>query len=329
MRYRSRFSITKAAALCALVIASCQSPSPEHTEPHALLPGACEAGERDPGLDNLGLVYDDTVITTSARTVDFNGQAVVPRYIHRAASGGGKDLAVDAAVAKVVFGFHKDFTVSVGVPFLSKRLAQSGGSPTLRSEGFGDTAVVGKYRFYQDTGTGETTEAAVLFGVEAPTGREGVRSAGVLLAQPLQPGSSSWDAIIGGAFTRIKGRWLLNADLIAKINTEANDYQFGNTLRFDVGGHFRAYPARYVRYDQMTVNVVAELNGTWSDRNESAGVSLVNSGGTKLFATPGLQVIVSDSLLFEGAIQIPVLMDLNGTQLEEDFVTVFGLRFRF
>lgn len=313
----------------ALALGGCRSPG--SITPAAQIPeeGQGVRGERDPGLDDLGLVYDDTIITTSARTVDFNGQAVVPRYIHTEKSGAGNDLSVDAVVTKVVFGLHQDLTVSLAVPYVSKHLDQSGGSPTLRSEGLGDSALAGKYRFFQDTGPGETTEAAVIFGLELPTGRDGVKDGGMLLPQPLQPGSGSLDAILGGAFTRIDGRWLLNMDLIAKLNSEANDYRFGNTLRFDIGGHYRVYPARYERFDQTTVNLVAELNGIWAGRDRLGGSRVAASGGTKLFATPGLQVIVSENLLFEGAVQIPVLMDLNGSQLEEDFVAVVGLRLRF
>ena len=280
-------------------------------------------------LENLGLVYDDTIVTQSARTVDFNGQAVVPRFVQVKKSGGGRDLSVSTALTKVVFGLREDVTLAVTLPYVSKRLEQPGGSPTLRSEGLGDTPVVAKYRFYQRTGLGETTEAAAIFGLELPTGRDGVSTGGVTLPPPLQPGSGSLDAILGGAFTRIRGRWLLNADLLAKVNSEANDYRFGTVIRADVGGHYRAYPARYERYDQPTLNLVAELNGVWSDRDSQDGTRVDNSGGTVLFVTPGLQFILNQSLLFEGAVQLPVVMDLNGTQLEQDYAAILGLRIRF
>lgn len=316
-------------ALLALALVSCQSSRSAKRSQPILSQQRTSLRAKDRPLEDLGLLYDDTLVTVSARTVDFNGQAVVPRYIRTEKSGPGGDLTVDAAVTNIVFGVNPNFTVSVAIPYISKSLDRPAAASTLRAEGLGDAAVVGKYRFFQNTGAGETTEAAVLFGVELPTGRDSVKNGGVTLPQSFQLGSGSVDAIIGGAFTRIQGRWLVNADLIAKINTEANDFQFGNSLRFDVGGHFRAYPARYERYDQMTINLVAELNGIWADENQLNGSDIGASGGTKVFATPGIQVIVSESLLFEGAVQLPVAMNLNGTQLEEDFVAIFGLRFRF
>ncbi len=54
-----------------------------------------------------------------------------------------------------------------------------------------------------------------------------------------------------------------------------------------------------------------------------------DSGGFKAFATPGLQLIVSESVLFEAAVQIPVYRDLHGSQLEENFRAILGMRVRF
>ena len=174
------------AVLAGVMLTSCatiESPSRGYAE-------TTPAGD-DPRLLQLGLLYDDTIVTESGRTVDFSGQAVVPRYIHVQKRGSGADLSVDVAVTNVVFGLNKDFTVKLGIPYVTKRLDQPGSAPTLRSEGLGDAPLLGKYRFYQKTGPGETTEAAALFGLELPTGRDDVRDGGMTLPQPLQPGSGS------------------------------------------------------------------------------------------------------------------------------------------
>lgn len=288
---------------------------------------------RQKRLEDLGLLYDDTIVTQSARTVDFNGQAVVPRYIYTDLDKGDRDLTVQVAAARVVFGLHPDVTIGLTVPYVNKELRRtnptSGMRETLRSDGLGDVAVTGKYRFFQEAGPGETTEAAALFGLELPTGRTGVTDAGMRLPQPLQPGSGSVDAILGAAFTRVDGRWLLNADVLGKFDSEADDYRFGNTYRFDVGGQFRLYPSRYTSFDQTTVNLVAELNTVYAERDTAAGSAVFDSGGFKAFATPGLQVILSENVLVEAAAHIPVYRDLHGSQLEENFRTIVGMRVRF
>ncbi len=292
-----------------------------------------EASSRARRLQDLGLLYDDTIVTQSGRTVDFNGQAVVPRYIHTSLDNGDRDLTVDVAATRFVFGLNPDVTVGLTIPYVQKALRRvspvSGMRETLRSGGLGDVAVTGKYRFFQKTGAGETTEAAALFGVELPTGRTDVTDAGMRLPQPLQPGSGSMDAILGAAWTRVDGRWLVNADLVGKFNSEADGYRFGNTYRFDVGGQFRIHPAHYTSFDQTTVNLIAELNTVYAERDTSGGAAIFDSGGFKMFATPGLQVIVSESMLFEVAVQLPIYRALYGSQFEERFRTILGLRMRF
>ena len=283
----------------------------------------------DPRLLQMGLLYDDTIVTQSGRTVDFNGQALIPRFKQIGKSGAGGDLRVNVATNNIVLGVNRNFTVKIAIPYISKRLDRPGLATTLRSEGLGDVAVTGKYRFYQKTGLAKTTEAALLFGLELPTGRNSVMNNGTLLPAQLQPGSGSLDAIVGGAITKIDGRWLGNADLIAKLNSSADHFQFGNVLRADIGGQYRLWPAHYKQYDQLTVNLLAELNSVWLGRNQASGQSVAASGGFKLFATPGIQVIFNRYFLFEAGVQIPIVLDLNGNQLEEDYVAITGFRIRY
>ena len=290
-------------------------------------------GDRQRRLADLALLYDDTIVTQSARTVDFNGQSIVPRFSYTESEKGDRDLRVRVATTRFVFGLNENLTLGLTIPYVNKSLERSNPSSgmreTLRSDGLGDVPVMGKYRFFQKSGAGETTEAAVIFGLELPSGRTNVEDGGSRLSQPLQPGSGSLDAILGVAFTRVDGRWLLNADLIGKFNTEADDYRFGNTYRFDVGAQYRVYPGRYESFDQTTVNLVAELNSSYAEQSTFQGATLPDTGGLKVFATPGIQVIVSENMLFEGAIQIPVIRSLRGSQLEEKFRIIFGLRARF
>jgi len=294
-----------------------------------LLLQGCAINDPRQTLEDMPLAYDDTIVTASARTVDFNGQAFVPRYLRIEKSGPAGDLAVDIAVSNAVFGISKDMTLTASVPYIKKRLEPTGGGTPLGSEGLGDIKLLGKWRFYKQTGIAETTEAALLFGLELPTGQNDIEQGGLRLPAPLQPGSGSLDGLLGGVFTRVDGQWQLNTDLIAKLNTRSDGYRFGNTLAGDVGVQYRLFPVTYSRLDQLTVNLVGELNSSWSERDQLDSSSVINSGGFKLFATPGIQVILNRNLLFETAIQLPLVMDLGGGALEEDFVFIIGLRARF
>ena len=77
------------------------------------------------------------------------------------------------------------------------------------------------------------------------------------------------------------------------------------------------------------MNLIAELNTSYAEHDSFQGAVAPDTGGLKVFATPGLQIIVSENVLFEGAIQLPVYRDLRGSQLEENYRVILGLRARF
>lgn len=283
-------------------------------------------------LAGLGLQRDDTIVTRSARTVDFNGQAVLGRYVSAELSGAGQDVSVRRTITQVVLSPRPDTTLSFSMPRVMTRLRRedpTGGERTLEAEGWGDLSAVLKRRFFQRAGRAETTELAWLAGLQLPTGRDDVEDGGERLPQPLQPGTGATAGMLGMAATRVDGRWLVNADLLLHAAAEGNDYRFGEALHADVGVQWRAYPARYERFDQLTLNLVGEVNARWAEKDTFERDTVDDSGGRKVFFTPGVQLIASDRLLLEAAVQFPVSMALHGDQPEEDRVVILGLRYRF
>jgi hypothetical protein len=71
-----------------------------------------------------------------------------------------------------------------------------------------------------------------------------------------------------------------------------------------------------------------ESNLIWQDRNEIGGRSDPNSGGTTWFLAPGIQY-VTRRVVIEGAVQLPVVQNLNGDALENDFITTLSFRVNF
>ena len=91
-----------------VLLAGCRTSSRGDCGPHwPDSPGEAHDAGRS-SLEDLGLVYDDTIVTTSARTVDFNGQAFSPRFVHVEKSGGGADLTVDSVLTRAVFGVNEE-----------------------------------------------------------------------------------------------------------------------------------------------------------------------------------------------------------------------------
>ena len=48
-----------------------------------------------------------------------------------------------------------------------------------------------------------------------------------------------------------------------------------------------------------------------------------------LFISPGIQYIVTENLLFEAGVQIPIVKDFPSGRLEPDYTVLFGFRYLF
>ena len=144
----------------------------------------------------------------------------------------------------------------------------------------------------------------------------------------MQPGSGSWDPFAGIVATYQVLKFQLDAQASYKINTEANGFAFGDVTRFDASLQYRLWPRTLGGGVPGFLYGLLEANLIHSDNNESGGVEDGNSGGTTLFLVPGLQY-VTKRWIVEGAVQLPVLQNLNGTALEKDFVARAGFRFNF
>lgn len=217
-----------------------------------------------------------------------------------------------------------------GIPVLHKRMGftdENGERHGVTNSGLGDLFVLGRYLFLQKDAPGNTTRMVVLGGVKFPTGKDDEKdSRGSKLPPPLQLGSGSVDYTAGVVATRVVRRIGLNADLIYNFNTAANDFAFGDKLKYDFALGYRISPREYKTYPAKQWNAYLELNGEFSRRDSLKGVTLGDSGGNVAFVSPGIQFYYS-SFLVEASLRIPAIQNLNGTQLK--FHPAFTAGFRW
>jgi hypothetical protein len=240
---------------------------------------------------------------------------------------GGKTgrLSVTAVPIVIPYELLPNKLVIVGkIPYLEKRRKiETGGTvERLSSRGFGDLSLLAKYLIYQRDALKQTTRGILIGGIKFPTGRDGKPG----LPQSLQNGSGSFDYTGGLAFTHIKGRLGIHADLLYTLKTEANNFEFGDTFQYDLALGWRLIPAVYKTYPAKQLNLYLELNGTYSKKNEQNGLEMADSGGNTLFLSPGIQFIPGRAFLVEASLQIPIAENLNGTQLETDYAFMVGFR---
>ena len=212
------------------------------------------------------------------------------------------------------------------------------------TEGIGDLTLFGQYRFYgQDAGL----QASLLTGIKTPTGETGERDdQGELFEAEFQPGSGSWDPMLGLALSQAQGRWSVDGNVLYTIATEGTQhtdlgdrfhYNGAVTYRLKGGDAEASHEAAMTHshhhgqshhHDHalsprgLVIDAVLELNGEWQAKQTISGETDPNSGGNVVFLSPGMR-IASNRWSGFVTVGLPIINDLNGLQSEPTY-RLFG-----
>lgn len=266
--------------------------------------------------------------TTHPGTGFFAGRIIAPRLSLTHVSGAGLEVDDVAENVLVSYTLSEHEIVDMVLPWVRRTIEPRGGSRRVL-EGLGDAVVSYKYRFYREVGPWQDRQAAVRFGLELPTGERGEDLGGNFspaAQQGLQLGSGAWNPFVDLSFLRAKGRVVWGGSALYKHNTEGGRLRRGNELQLYLDTEYIVLP---VRYDRPGKEVFFILEWVFShrDRSRYAGATLADSGGETLFVAPGLQHAVSERLLVELSVAIPVYQQLNGNQPAVRSNTLFGFRY--
>ncbi len=257
------------------------------------------------------------------------------QFVYRKAtddpSSADRELQVLGAISVLGYGVTSKLAVFGVLPYLDKQLVAttSGGQRVTRdTNGIGDARLFGRFTVYQDDAPGRTARIAPFFGLELPTGNDDDRDSLGSLPPPLQLGSGSWDPFGGVVVTFQTLDYQIDGQASYKVNTEANNFEFGDEIRLDASLQYRLWPRELETGLPGFFYGVLEGNLIYQGKNESNGVTDQNSGGTTFFVSPGVQ-FVAKRWIAEAVVQLPVAQDLNGSALEDDFVVRAGFRINF
>ncbi len=241
-----------------------------------------------------------------------------------------RELGVLAVPLVVAYGVTQRLALFGIVPVVDKSLDVTTplGRRTRSVSGVADTTLLARYTLFQRDRPGQTTRFAPFVGVEAATGDDDESDDLGRLPQPLQLGSGSWDFSVGATATWQTLSREVDASFSYKLNGEANDFELGDEARLDLSYQHRVWPRELGDGVPSFLYGVLESNLIWQDRHAASGSEDPNSGGTTWFLAPGIQY-VSKRLVIEAAVQIPVVQDLKGAALANDFITTLSARVNF
>lgn len=201
------------------------------------------------------------------------------------------------------------------VPFLTREVESTAGSMT--ESGLGDVTIFLKQLLVQVDRKAETFRLAAKASAKLPTGDE---DADV----PL--GSGSFDYGLSAVGGWIKQRWGLYGEAIYFVNTSKGDTDFGNRFGYNAAVGLRLIPTVYEHYPSPQLNLYLELNGNVVQKTEVDDQANPNSGGSRLFVSPGIQYVGGRRWLLEASVQLPIVDEPNGTQLATDWTARIGTR---
>lgn len=257
------------------------------------------------------------------------------QFVYRKASDdpstADRNLETLSGVSVLGYGATSDLALFGVLPYLDKRLesTNSSGQHIGRStRGIGDIQLFGRYTIFQKDMLGRTFRIAPFAGVEIPTGDDDDRDSFGRLPATLQLGSGSWDPFGGVVASYQTLDYQVDAQVSYKANIAANGFEFGDEFRFDASLQYRLWPRELGSGVPGFLYGVLETNLLHQGKNKNGGIKDADSGGTTLFLSPGLQYVTKRWVL-EAIVQVPVVQDLNGIALKDDYTVRAGFRVNF
>ncbi len=190
-------------------------------------------------------------------------------------------------------------------------------SSTKESPGWGDTLLLGRYRFYNDG----THQWAGILGLLMPTGKiTNKTDNGEILGTHNQPGSGAYTVQFGTAYSgHLSEKLAVDADWIYRVNGPgANNFRGGNSWQADVA----------VSYDHHSrFTPVLELNGIFFKKDVENDETKKNSGGDVIYLSPGLNMDVTRSVGLYGNFSYPIYQNLGGISNDEKYRWSLGVTY--
>ena len=171
---------------------------------------------------------------------------------------------------------------------------------------------------------------SVVGGIKAPTGLTHMKNGeGEEAEVTIQPGTGSTDGIAGlyyrqtvASVPMVSGEFgslPVIAGLSYQFNGDGtNGWRFGNTLLAHIGTSYQFSPI---------ANFTLQVNGRFQGFADvgATGEPRENTGGTWIFASPGLNLQLNETFSAFGVLQIPIYQNVHGIQQSARLNVQFGV----
>lgn len=242
------------------------------------------------------------------------------------------------------YGISHHLTVSAELPYARRddlREGTSGGVERLGSvAGIGDLSLLAKYRLTEGLGFG----FALISGIKVPTGSTHQRNLdGERLETEHQPGTGSWDPVVGASGSALLGPVTMTASALYQFSGKgAQQTRLGDRLQGGIAlsHRFGGRPDEHLESrnhhhgDELDEHQEAahsswdgfvELAGEWEGRQKIAGEVEQASGGKWLWLAPGIRFNTASRWSATAALAIPVYQRIRASHPNNSYRLTLAL----
>jgi hypothetical protein len=302
-----------------------------------LSPDTLDAGQFAAGFRMTLAVPDDRS--------DAELAALAARHIH----AHNTDYNLNAGIG-LAYGVSHRLTLSAELPYIRRDDLREGahshdGDAVINSveqlgsvSGIGDASLLAKYRLTGESGPG----FALIAGIKLPTGSTHRQSPdGERLETEHQPGTGSWDPIVGAAFGTKAGPLRVNASALYQFSGKgAQDTRLGDRFKAGVALSHRFGPAEHhhdeadhdhdeghephahhhaAPHGHASWDGFVELTGEWESRQRIAGEVERDSGGKSVWLSPGARFNSASGYSLALSVGVPVWQRIRASHPDNSY----------
>lgn len=208
--------------------------------------------------------------------------------------------------------------LGVTVPYVNRQL-ESFNLSDQEVTALGDITITAK-NFLQEKEFMQKHMYGLLAGIKLPTGSEQTDANGIPLDFDVQAGQGATVVNAGAWYANFNFPYMFYTSAAYYIANEGfQDFQAGDAIAFNAS-------AQYAKNTDLSFNL--SLEGRWSQKDTFSGIDDEDSGGTIVFAAPGIIYTLMQDLLVNAAIKFPAIDALNGDHDEGSILTI-GVTYDF
>jgi len=259
------------------------------------------------------------------------------------ASGGEVRTISSISTTKVLCSLGPRWQVSASLPVVDRlhRHVTAGGLPvpelrTWEYSGVGDLTLMGNGSLFTTSSEAASLNLSILGGIKLPTGRRHVPAIDGEEPEPhARPGTGSTDLLAGVQVVQNLPLPALGEGTTVLFASALYDHTGRGVDGYRVGRMFEAHlGTSYPLFTRLRLLAQASSRASNKDRTEGVdpasgghaghaplpteeaeGGAHENTGGTAVFASPGVRFEASPWLAVSTYVQFPIYQRVNGTQL--------------